>query len=81
MPRKALLSELDDDSDEQGKDPFDNPKIIQDLTDKYAMSEVVDHMADLDPWQLIWSSLGTVLKLVHQMLAYIKRVCHQEVEA
>ena len=53
MPRKARVSELHDDSDERGEDPFDNPEIIQDLTDKFAMPEVVDHLADLDWMQFV----------------------------
>ena len=48
-PRKAHFSEPNDDSDERGEDPFDDPEIVQALTDKFAMSEVVDQMADLDP--------------------------------
>ncbi|EHA8587228.1 hypothetical protein COCNU_scaffold001660G000010 [Cocos nucifera] len=38
-------------------------------------------MFNLDLRQLIWSSLGTILKSRHQMLAYIKRMHRQEVEA
>ncbi|KAG1371688.1 hypothetical protein COCNU_16G007820 [Cocos nucifera] len=74
---KTRLSGMDGDSDEQGEDPFDNPEIIQDLTDRVAMPKVVDHMADLDPLQLAWSFLGTVLKSDHQMLVYIRRRKHK----
>ncbi|KAG1358576.1 hypothetical protein COCNU_08G000220 [Cocos nucifera] len=49
--RKARLSGPDgNDDDERGEDHFDNPEIIQDLIDRFAMPEVVDQMADLDPW-------------------------------
>ncbi|EHA8589834.1 hypothetical protein COCNU_scaffold012715G000010 [Cocos nucifera] len=61
-PRKAHFSDPNDDSDERGEDPFDNSEIVQALTDKFAMLEVVDHIADLEPWQLVWGSLGTHLK-------------------
>ncbi|EHA8587583.1 hypothetical protein COCNU_scaffold002674G000010 [Cocos nucifera] len=46
---KAHLGEPSIDRDELGEDPSDDPKIVQDLTDKFAMLEVVDRMADLDP--------------------------------
>ncbi|EHA8590716.1 hypothetical protein COCNU_scaffold022946G000010 [Cocos nucifera] len=36
---KAHLSRADGDSDERGEDPFDNLKIIRDLTDRFAMPE------------------------------------------
>ncbi|EHA8587141.1 hypothetical protein COCNU_scaffold001466G000050 [Cocos nucifera] len=49
-------------SDDLGVDPFDNPDIIRDLTDKFAMPEVVDHMADLDQMQFVWDFLRTFLK-------------------
>ncbi|KAG1370929.1 hypothetical protein COCNU_16G000230 [Cocos nucifera] len=81
MSRKACLSEADGDSDNRGKDPFDNLEIIRDLTRRFTMLEVVDYMADLDPLQLAWSSLGTILKSSHQMLVYIKRARRQEVQA
>ncbi|EHA8587016.1 hypothetical protein COCNU_scaffold001310G000010 [Cocos nucifera] len=45
------------------------------------MLEVVDQMIDLDPWQLIWGFLGTILKSDHQMLIHIKRAHRREVEA
>ncbi|EHA8588429.1 putative ensconsin-like [Cocos nucifera] len=45
------------------------------------MPEVVDQMADLNPWHLIWGSLETILKSGYQMLAYIKRMHRQEAEA
>ncbi|EHA8588128.1 hypothetical protein COCNU_scaffold004181G000010 [Cocos nucifera] len=50
MSRKARLSGPDGDSDEREEDTFDNPKIVQDLTDRFSMLEVVNHMADLDSW-------------------------------
>ncbi|KAG1338707.1 hypothetical protein COCNU_04G010130 [Cocos nucifera] len=59
---KACPSESNDDSDNLGEDPFSNPKIVRNLTDKFAMSEVVDRMADLDYAWLIWDSFGTFLK-------------------
>ncbi|EHA8588103.1 hypothetical protein COCNU_scaffold004112G000080 [Cocos nucifera] len=61
--RKAHLSRPDGDSDERGEDPFDNLEIVRDLTNRFAMPEVVDQMADLDLWWLIWGSLGTILKI------------------
>ncbi|KAG1348007.1 hypothetical protein COCNU_06G018360 [Cocos nucifera] len=78
---KACLGGLDGDDNERGEDSFDNPEVIQDLIDRFAKPEVVDQMADLDPWQLVWGSLGTILKSNHQMLAHIKRACRQEAEA
>ncbi|KAG1338708.1 hypothetical protein COCNU_04G010140 [Cocos nucifera] len=81
IPRKARSSKPNDSGDDLGEDPFDNPKIVRDLTDKFTMSEVVDHMADLDQTQLVWSSLGTFLKSGHQILAHIKKVHYREVEA
>ncbi|EHA8586192.1 hypothetical protein COCNU_scaffold000035G000010 [Cocos nucifera] len=39
--------------DDLGADPFGNSNIIQDLTDKFALSEEVDHLADLDRMQFI----------------------------
>ncbi|EHA8588565.1 hypothetical protein COCNU_scaffold005805G000020 [Cocos nucifera] len=59
---KAHQAEPNDGGDNLGEDPFENPKIIQDLTDKYAMLEMVDRMSNLDQTQFIWSSLGTFLK-------------------
>ncbi|KAG1364257.1 hypothetical protein COCNU_11G010840 [Cocos nucifera] len=81
MSRKVCLSGPNGDSDERGEDPFDNPEIVRDLTDRFAMPEVVDHMADLDPLQLVWNSFGTILKSDHQMLAYVKRARRQEAKA
>ncbi|EHA8587122.1 hypothetical protein COCNU_scaffold001459G000040 [Cocos nucifera] len=81
MSRKARLGGPNGDGDEQGEDPFDNLEIIWDLTDRFTMPEVVDQMVDLDPQQLIWGSLRTILKSDHQMLIYIKSVHHQEVKA
>ncbi|EHA8586413.1 hypothetical protein COCNU_scaffold000335G000010 [Cocos nucifera] len=69
---KDHFSEPNDDSDERGEDLFDDPKIVQALTNKFATSEVADCMADLEPRQLIWG---------HQMLAHIRRAHHLEVEA
>ena len=46
---KAHLGNPDGNSDERGEDPFDNLEIIQNLTDRFTMPEVVDHMADLNP--------------------------------
>ncbi|KAG1338313.1 hypothetical protein COCNU_04G006190 [Cocos nucifera] len=68
-------------SDDLGVDPFDNLYIIWDLTNKFAMSEEVDRLADLDRMQFIWKFLGTFLKLSHDILAHLKKVNHQEVEA
>ncbi|EHA8587774.1 hypothetical protein COCNU_scaffold003178G000010 [Cocos nucifera] len=42
------------------------------------MLEMVDHMANLDSLQFVWSSLGTILKSDHQMLIYIKRACQEK---
>ncbi|EHA8586979.1 hypothetical protein COCNU_scaffold001232G000010 [Cocos nucifera] len=77
---KARLGGPDGDDNKQEEDPFDNPEIIQNLADRFAMPEVVDQMADLNPRQLIWSSLGTILKLDHQMLTHIKRMRRQKVQ-
>ncbi|EHA8586347.1 hypothetical protein COCNU_scaffold000192G000050 [Cocos nucifera] len=41
------------DNNDLGADPFGNPNIIRDLTDKFAMPEVVDHMADIDRMQFV----------------------------
>ncbi|KAG1362614.1 hypothetical protein COCNU_10G008330 [Cocos nucifera] len=49
MSHKARLSGADGDSDKRGEAPFDNSEIVWDLTDRFAMLEMVDHMADLDP--------------------------------
>ncbi|KAG1360737.1 hypothetical protein COCNU_09G002000 [Cocos nucifera] len=49
-PYKAHFSELNDNNDERGEDPFNDPKIFWALTDKFNMPEVVDHMTDLEPW-------------------------------
>ncbi|EHA8587115.1 hypothetical protein COCNU_scaffold001452G000030 [Cocos nucifera] len=46
---KARLGRLDGNDNKREEDPFDNSKIIQNLADRFAMSEVVDQMADLDP--------------------------------
>ncbi|EHA8586317.1 hypothetical protein COCNU_scaffold000179G000040 [Cocos nucifera] len=35
-------------SEDLGPDPFDNPDIIQDLTDKFTMLEEMDRLAELD---------------------------------
>ncbi|EHA8586359.1 hypothetical protein COCNU_scaffold000210G000040 [Cocos nucifera] len=80
-PHKGHFSEPNDDSDERGEDPFDDLEIVRALTDKFAMLKVVDDMADLEPWQLVWGSLGTLLKLGHQMLIHIKRAHHLEAKA
>ncbi|EHA8588807.1 hypothetical protein COCNU_scaffold006710G000030 [Cocos nucifera] len=45
---KAHFSKPNDDSDEQGEDPFDDLEIVRALTDKFAMPMVVDRMADLE---------------------------------
>ena len=57
--RKAHLSGANGDSDERGKDPFNNPKIVRDLTNRFTMPEVMDHMAD--PLTRC-SSLGVLLE-------------------
>ncbi|KAG1367002.1 hypothetical protein COCNU_13G007920 [Cocos nucifera] len=80
-PCKAHFSELNDDSDERGEDPFDDPEIVQALIHKFAMPKVVDCMADLELWQLIWGSLKTLLQSGHQILAHIKRAHHLKAEA
>ena len=41
------------DGDDLGADPFDNPKIVQNLIDKFAMPKEVDHLAYLDQMQFI----------------------------
>ncbi|EHA8586803.1 hypothetical protein COCNU_scaffold000966G000020 [Cocos nucifera] len=46
---KARLGGSDGDENKRGKDPFDNLEIIQNLADRFAMPEVVDQMADLNP--------------------------------
>ncbi|KAG1368327.1 hypothetical protein COCNU_14G007950 [Cocos nucifera] len=47
--RKACLGGLSDSGgNDLGAHPFDNPKIIWDLIDKFAMSEEVDRLVDLD---------------------------------
>ncbi|EHA8586799.1 hypothetical protein COCNU_scaffold000960G000040 [Cocos nucifera] len=46
--RKAHPGEPSDGNDDLGEDPFKNSKKIQDLTDKFAIPEVVDRMTDLD---------------------------------
>ncbi|KAG1338754.1 putative ensconsin-like [Cocos nucifera] len=79
--RKAYPSKSSDNHDELGEDPFDNLGTIQNLIDKFSISEVVDRMANLDPRQLICGSLGTILKSGHQMLTLIKRAHRQEAEA
>ncbi|EHA8586313.1 hypothetical protein COCNU_scaffold000172G000020 [Cocos nucifera] len=81
MSYKAHLDGPDGNDNERGEDPFNNPKIVRNLVDRFAIPKVVDQMADLDPWQLIWSSLEIILKLDHQMLTHIKRVHRQEAEA
>ncbi|EHA8586825.1 hypothetical protein COCNU_scaffold001015G000010 [Cocos nucifera] len=63
MSYKARLGGPDGNDNERGEDTFDNPKIIWDLVDRFAMPEVVDQMANLDLQQLIWSSLGMILKV------------------
>ncbi|EHA8589637.1 hypothetical protein COCNU_scaffold011629G000010 [Cocos nucifera] len=67
---KARPSEPSDDRGELREDPFDDLRIIQDLTDKFAMMEVVDRMANLDPRLLIWGSLGTILKVTPPLLNF-----------
>ncbi|EHA8590771.1 hypothetical protein COCNU_scaffold023768G000010 [Cocos nucifera] len=79
--RKAHSSESNDDSNDLGEDPFSNPEIIWDLTDKFGISKVVDRMADLDHVQLIWDFLRTFLKLGHQILAHIRMVHRLMAEA
>ncbi|EHA8586236.1 hypothetical protein COCNU_scaffold000119G000030 [Cocos nucifera] len=61
--RKAHLGGSNDDNDDLGEDPFSDSKIIQDLTDKFTMFEVVDQMADLDHAQHIWDFLRTIPKV------------------
>ncbi|EHA8588083.1 putative ensconsin-like [Cocos nucifera] len=78
---KAHPGKPSDDRGELGEDPFNDPGIVRDLTNKFTMLEVVYRMADLDPQQLIWGSLWTILKSSHKMLALIKRARCQEVEA
>ncbi|EHA8586561.1 hypothetical protein COCNU_scaffold000525G000090 [Cocos nucifera] len=61
---KARPSEpSNSDGDGPRNDPFDNPNVIWDLIDKFTLPEVVDRMADLDQTELVWSSLGTILKV------------------
>ncbi|EHA8586783.1 hypothetical protein COCNU_scaffold000934G000020 [Cocos nucifera] len=45
------------------------------------MPKVVDYMIDLEPWQLIWGSLGNLFKSDHQMFTHIKRAHHLKAEA
>ncbi|KAG1334184.1 hypothetical protein COCNU_03G003030 [Cocos nucifera] len=59
---KAHLDGSNDDNNNSREDPFDNPKLIRDLTNRFAMPEVVDQIADLDHMQLIWNLLGSFLK-------------------
>ncbi|EHA8587653.1 hypothetical protein COCNU_scaffold002876G000010 [Cocos nucifera] len=64
VARKAHLDKpSNSDSNDLGADPFSNLNIIQDLTDKFAMPEVADCMADLDQMQFVWDFLETFLKL------------------
>ncbi|KAG1358577.1 hypothetical protein COCNU_08G000230 [Cocos nucifera] len=79
--RKARPGEPSDDHGVLGEDPFNDTGIIRDLAKKFAMPEVVDRMADLDPGQLIWGSLGPILKSGQQMLIHIKRAHCQELKA
>ena len=49
VAHKALLGEPRSYSgDDQEVDPLDNPEVIWALTDKFALLEVVDCLADLD---------------------------------
>ncbi|KAG1328217.1 hypothetical protein COCNU_01G021510 [Cocos nucifera] len=49
VAQKARPSGLSDNSsDDLGADPFDNPKIIRNLIDKFALSGEVDYLANLD---------------------------------
>ncbi|EHA8587732.1 hypothetical protein COCNU_scaffold003089G000030 [Cocos nucifera] len=45
---KAHPGRSSDDGDNPREDSFGSPKLIQDLTDRFAMLEVVDQMANLD---------------------------------
>ncbi|EHA8587028.1 hypothetical protein COCNU_scaffold001324G000050 [Cocos nucifera] len=45
---KACPGESSDDSKASGEDPFNDPDLVQDLTDRFALPEVLDQMADLD---------------------------------
>ena len=52
--RKVHPIELDrGSSEDHGADPFSNPDIIWDLTEKFALSEEVDRLADLDQRQFV----------------------------
>ncbi|KAG1365046.1 hypothetical protein COCNU_12G000460 [Cocos nucifera] len=63
---KAFKERLDEpgrsNNEDQDADPFSNPNIIRDLTDRFTLPEEVDRLADLDQRQFIWKSLGTVLR-------------------
>ncbi|EHA8586216.1 hypothetical protein COCNU_scaffold000105G000010 [Cocos nucifera] len=52
IAKKAQKAHQDEpnrsDGDDQGIEPFDNPDIIQNLIDKFALPEEVDCLADLD---------------------------------
>ncbi|EHA8589900.1 hypothetical protein COCNU_scaffold013242G000010 [Cocos nucifera] len=45
---KACLGKSSNHSKALGEDPFSNPELVEDLTDKFAMLEVVHQMANLD---------------------------------
>ncbi|EHA8588220.1 hypothetical protein COCNU_scaffold004427G000020 [Cocos nucifera] len=109
---KACLSGVDGNSDERGGDPFDNPKIVRDLTNRFAMPESdhqmlayikrmcrqegeaqkvqeglraeIYHLQErvVEVEHLLEEKATDIGSLQdHQMLAYIKRMCRQEVEA
>ena len=46
--QKAYPGESNGGDDSPREDPFNDLDLIQNLTDKFALSEVVDQMADLD---------------------------------
>ncbi|KAG1362585.1 hypothetical protein COCNU_10G008040 [Cocos nucifera] len=69
---KARLGESNDDSNDLGEDPFSNLEIVWNLTDKLAMPEMVDRMANLDHAQLIWDSLGTFLKILEAKIQAVE---------
>ncbi|KAG1358607.1 hypothetical protein COCNU_08G000530 [Cocos nucifera] len=55
--RRACPGGSNSDGDNPREDSFNDPDLIWDLIDKFALPEVADQMADLDYMHLIWDSI------------------------
>ncbi|EHA8587748.1 hypothetical protein COCNU_scaffold003117G000010 [Cocos nucifera] len=63
-----------------GENPFHNREIVKELIDGCTLVEVVDKIIDANPDQQTWDSLGSFLKMGHQLIANIKVMNHMRSE-